>query len=78
MAQQNVKLRATELAASGTANRSRDMTVLKTLLKRALRVTGISPTRDQVCYLSSLWDENIHGKMVHMVRARQFLELHFS
>lgn len=48
MAQQSVKLRATELAESGTATRSRDMAHLKALVKRALIVNGMSPTRDQV------------------------------
>lgn len=47
MAQQSVKLRATELAESGTATRSRDVAELKTLVKRALIVNGISPTKDQ-------------------------------
>jgi len=48
MPQQNVKLRATELSESGTVTPSRDMAALKTLVKRALIMNGISPTKYQV------------------------------
>ncbi|CAM9401133.1 unnamed protein product [Ectocarpus fasciculatus] len=55
LAQQNLKLRATELAESGTAIRSRDVAELKTLVKRALIVNGMSPTKDQIDAAAELW-----------------------
>ncbi|CAM9120215.1 unnamed protein product, partial [Ectocarpus sp. 13 AM-2016] len=55
LAQQNVKLRATELAESGTAIRSRDVAGLKTLVKRALIINGMSPTKDQIDAAAELW-----------------------
>ncbi|CAM9191667.1 unnamed protein product [Ectocarpus sp. 4 AP-2014] len=55
LAQQNLKLRATELAESGTAIRSRDVAKLKTLVKRALIMNGMSPTKDQIDAAAELW-----------------------
>lgn len=49
MRQQNAKARATELAEAGTAHRARDMAEFKAMVKRALIVNGMSPTKDQVC-----------------------------
>lgn len=48
LAQHNVRGRATELAEAGTANRARDVAEFKAMLKRALIINGMSPTKDQV------------------------------
>ncbi|CAM9106957.1 unnamed protein product [Hapterophycus canaliculatus] len=55
LAQPSVKLRTTELAESGTVYRSRDMAEVKSFAKRALIVTGISPTRDQIDAAAEVW-----------------------
>eukprot|EP00903_Cladosiphon_okamuranus_P016193 g14943.t2 len=55
LAQQSVKSRATELAESGTATRSQDFAQLKMIVKRALLVSGMSPTTDQIDAASELW-----------------------
>ncbi|CAM9710872.1 unnamed protein product [Scytosiphon promiscuus] len=55
LAQPTVKLRTTELAESGTVYRTRDMAEVKTFAKRALIVTGISPTKYQVDAAAEVW-----------------------
>lgn len=46
--QSSTRGRALELAEVGTAYRNRDMVQLKAMIKRALVVNGMSPTKDQV------------------------------